>query len=248
MVIKSTAEPSRLLHRGTAVKSPWSTWNSRCVPAELSWASGRTLFSPGARQQEVHSAGALQSEPSASPPRCSISSPTCGVYTWGEGKTPQFNNTSVSSVTGSDTEGCFYMEAGLKLSPEELLLHAVLKSEVAVQSHVKFGLFFWWRSSAAARWGLEDVSVDISVPALHLCCWSCTIAASQPIRRPGAQDNGVNLMPVRQNRWDASSVCHRSGRSVGKWFSWGGHGNVSPSVTQRSDSYAGRMTWQHFPS
>ena len=43
--------------------------------------------------------------------------------------------------------------------------------------------------------------------------------AFQPIRRLRPQHNGFNLMPVRENRWDALSVCHRSAGSVGKCFS-----------------------------
>lgn len=73
----------------------------------------------------------------------------------------------------------------------------------------------------------------------HVCrrsAFMLLILRSQPIRRLGARDNGVNLMPVRRNRWDALSVCHRSVRSVGKCFSWGGHGKIFPTVTHRAET------------
>lgn len=75
-------------------------------------------------------------------------------------------------------------------SPEELLLHAVLKSEVRVQSHVKVSLLAVEKfCCCCCCGGSEDVSVDICVAAPHLCRSSCAVAASQPIGGLGARDN-----------------------------------------------------------
>lgn len=86
LVIKSTEEPSLPLRQETDAKCPLNIWSSRCATAGLFSRWGRTSFSPGSLKQGSRSAGALQSEPSASPLRCSISSPTCGACTWDKQK------------------------------------------------------------------------------------------------------------------------------------------------------------------
>lgn len=74
--------------------------------------------------------------------------------------------------------------------------------------------------SSAACQGVQRTSeLTCESRAWHLCCSPCSVVAARPIRRLRVRDNGLNLMPVRENRWDASSVCHRSVGSVGKCFS-----------------------------
>lgn len=91
---------------------------------------------------------------------------------------------------------------------------------------------FWGFS--VLRWKVLVVPVEVQrASVLTSASLPCFYAphpalsfAFQPIRRLRPRDNGLNLMPVTENRWDALSVCHRSAGSVGKCFSWGGHGKV----------------------
>lgn len=82
VTVNSTAEPSHPLRQETGAGCPASIWSSRCVSAGLFSGWGGTLSSPGSPQRGSRSAGVLRWEPSASPHRCSTSSPACGAYTY----------------------------------------------------------------------------------------------------------------------------------------------------------------------
>lgn len=226
-IFRSTVEPSLPLRLETDVKCPWSIWSSHCVTAGLFSRWGTTWFSPGCLQQGTHSAGVLLSEPSASPPQCSISSPAFGVCTWEEAKhgscecMHQFWWEEVPQArTWNDIKK--YSSAHLKSCSFTLSWRAR-----SVYIDISELASVCWKSAsaaaaAAACWGSEDVSADMCVS--QFCIYAARSCPCQPIRRLRARDKGVNLMPVTQNRWDALSVCQRSVRSVGKCLSWGGHG------------------------
>ncbi|TNN35847.1 hypothetical protein EYF80_053995 [Liparis tanakae] len=84
--------------------------------------------------------------------------------------------------------------------PEELLLHAVLESEVCVEGHGRGSLVV--RKVPVL---LEEVCDDIG--GLLLGIYARSIPLSQPIRGLLAPDNGVNLMPVTQNSGGRWPVC-----------------------------------------
>jgi len=119
--------------------------------------------------------------------------------------------------------------------PEELLLHAVLESEVCVEGHGRGSLVAVRVRKVPVL--LEEVSGDIGGPLLGI--YARSILLSQPIRGLLAPDNRVNLMPVTQNRWDALSFY--AIRQRGQWE------NVFPEVYTRGKMHIGldaKMTQQ----
>lgn len=143
-VLKSTAEPRHPLHRETGVKCPLNIWSSRCVSAGLFLTWAMTLFSPVSLREGDHSADVLQSEPSASPLRCCISSPACEVYIWK--KSHNYVNIFVHICTQkyiSSEQLVLGIEKQNFSLPKQLLLHGVLKSEICVESHDEVCFFLW---------------------------------------------------------------------------------------------------------
>lgn len=135
--VSSRAAPHHRPPLETAAGCPGNIWNSRCASAGLCAAWAATWFSPGSQRLGGRSASALRSGPSASPPRCSTSSPACAVYTWRKAKNAKFRNLVSLHQWGESpwSFGLICALCGHVVSPEELLLHAVLQIEVWVRCH-----------------------------------------------------------------------------------------------------------------
>lgn len=125
LLSKDTAEPSRPRCQETRRERLQRTWSSRRPSAGVS--SRWTWFCGGCRRRGSRSAGDLQCQPSASPSQCSISAPTCAASTYAA-------NISVTIQEKSGLKQAKYDG----IVPEKLLLHAALKMEVCVESHVCF--------------------------------------------------------------------------------------------------------------